>query len=135
MQWWLKVVWNVANFDGRARRKEFWMFTLMNMLIGGGIGILLSLLHIVNSKSTMNTMVMVMFLSAIILTIAVAVRRLHDTGRSGWWLLLYPIPVVGFVVLVFWMLDGEVGENSYGPDPKEQDRKGENVGSVVKRVV
>lgn len=113
MNWYLKVVRdNYANFNGRARRMEYWMFFLINFLIGIGIGIVEYILGT-------NFLGIVYSLIVLIPGIAVAVRRLHDTGRSGWFLLLTLIPIVGLIVLVFMFTDGTPGENEYGPNPKE----------------
>lgn len=112
MNWFLAVVKKYAEFSGRARRKEYWMYTLIYILIAivlgfldamlGGAGILGALLAIA------------LFLPSL----AVTVRRLHDTDRSGWWVLIAFVPVVGVIVLlVFMCLAGTSGSNPYGEDP------------------
>jgi uncharacterized membrane protein YhaH (DUF805 family) len=119
MNWYLDAWKNYANFQGRARRKAFWMFALFNIIaivvltsvegfIGlrgdGGYGILSGLYS----------------LAVILPALALAVRRLHDTGRSGWWILIGLIPLVGpIVLLVFYVQDSQPGANQYGPNPKE----------------
>jgi uncharacterized membrane protein YhaH (DUF805 family) len=107
------VLKKYAVFSGRARRKEYWMFVLINLIITfvlylieglvGGPGILGGLYS----------------LAVLIPAIAVGVRRLHDTNRSGWWLLIGLIPLIGTIVLlVFLVQDSQPGENQYGPNPK-----------------
>ncbi len=97
-------------FDGRARREEFWYFTLFSVLVSIVLSILNPKLSIIYS------------LAIFVPTIAIGARRLHDTDRSGWWQLLELIPIVGIIVLiVFWCLDGQKGDNRFGPDPKESN--------------
>ncbi|WP_066053930.1 DUF805 domain-containing protein [Robertmurraya korlensis] len=115
MQWYLKVLKNYVGFQGRARRKEYWMFFLFNFLIT-------ILLSIIESMLGLGGILSALYGLAVLLpSIAVSVRRLHDIGRSGWWMLLSLIPVIGLIVLlVFAVLDSQPGENKYGPNPKGQ---------------
>lgn len=112
MNWYLAVLKNYAGFSGRARRKEYWMFVLFNFLVavvlaGIGMAIETTILSAVYS------------LAVLIPSLAVGVRRLHDTGRSGWWLLLVFIPFVGAIILiVFFAGEGETAPNKYGANPK-----------------
>ncbi|KPP83157.1 MAG: Integral membrane protein [Oceanicaulis sp. HLUCCA04] len=104
---------NYANFQGRARRSEYWWFFLFVFIVA----------FILSAVETMVTGTMFLYLifllASIIPSIAVQVRRLHDTGRSGWWILLSFIPLVGPIVLiVFYVMDSEAGVNKYGPNPK-----------------
>lgn len=112
MEWYLEVLKKYADFSGRARRKEYWMFTLVNFIIMVLLVILEGLLGIVGVISGLYS------LAVLIPTIAVAVRRLHDTGRSGWWFLLVFIPLAGLILLVFFILSGDDEENDYGISPK-----------------
>lgn len=101
------VFQNYANFNGRARRSEYWYFVLLNCLI--------SLL----SVTPLLPLVGLYSLAVLLPTLAAASRRLHDTGRSGLWLLLMLAAPVGTVVLIVWLCeDGKPGSNQYGPDPK-----------------
>lgn len=113
MNWYLAVLKNYVGFEGRARRTEYWMFVLINAIIG--------LVLYVLSKA-IDPLVILYYLYTLAVFIpglAVAVRRLHDTGRSGWWILLSLIPIVGAIILiVFLATDGEPGNNAYGPNPK-----------------
>jgi uncharacterized membrane protein YhaH (DUF805 family) len=113
MGWYLKALKNYAVFDGRAQRMEYWIFGLFNCIISwvlafveglaGGPGVLAGLYG----------------LAVLIPTIAVHFRRLHDTNRSAWWLLIWFVPVIGMIVLiVFMLLDSQPSENKYGPNPK-----------------
>lgn len=114
MEWYLAVLKKYAQFDGRARRKEFWMFVLFNLIIAIALGILGSIIHLLAFLSPLYS------LAVLIPGIAVGARRLHDTGRTGWWLLIGFIPVVGAIVLiVFGVQDSQPGSNEYGPNPKE----------------
>ncbi|MEU5718355.1 DUF805 domain-containing protein [Streptomyces sp. NPDC020403] len=112
MNWYLAVLKNYAGFSGRARRKEYWMFVLFNFLVA------LVLLAI---GAAIDTQIPYMiYLAAVLIpTLAVVFRRLHDTGRSGWWFLITFVPLVGgIILLVFMCLEGVRGPNEYGADPK-----------------
>jgi uncharacterized membrane protein YhaH (DUF805 family) len=107
MNWYLEVLKNFAAFDGRAGREEFWHFILIN------IAVCSALYAAYSSLWAIYAMVVLMP------TIAVSVRRLHDIGRSGWWLIVVANPVLGFVYLFFMMQDGAHGANQYGFNPKD----------------
>ncbi len=119
MSWYLAVLKKYATFGGRARRKEYWYYCLFNFIIN-------SLLSIIDFKTgSYNVNIHVGLLSGIYLlailipSLAVAVRRLHDTSRSGWWLLIALVPIIGAIVLlIFMVLDSKPGENQYGQNPK-----------------
>jgi len=114
MEWYLKVIKNYAVFSGRARRKEYWMFFLINIIISFVLGFLEG---IVGGPGILG---LIYALALLIPGLAVTVRRLHDTGRSGWWILVGFIPLIGFIVLlIFMVLDSVPGENDYGSNPKE----------------
>jgi uncharacterized membrane protein YhaH (DUF805 family) len=115
MHWYLDVLKKYATFSGRARRKEYWMYTLFNVVI------LLVLLGIgVAAFGENGVWLYTVYLFAVLIpTLAVTVRRLHDTGRSGWWYFISFVPLVGpIVLLVFTCLGGDAAPNKYGPDPK-----------------
>ncbi|MCH5676717.1 DUF805 domain-containing protein [Streptomyces gilvus] len=116
MSWFLEALKKYAVFSGRARRKEYWMYALF-------VGIIYIVLAVIAgaSKSMAGIALLGVFYLAILLpSLAVGVRRLHDTGKSGWWLLFGIVPLVGGItLLVFTCLDSEPGPNKYGPNPKE----------------
>lgn len=113
MQWYLKVVQNYKGFDGRARRKEYWMFTLIN----GIIYLLLALL--MNVADALSIIFLLYYLGVLIPSIAVTIRRLHDIGKSGWWILISFIPIVGGIILfIFTLLDSQMESNQFGANPK-----------------
>src|SRR3954469_14311814 len=105
MNYYFKVLQNYANFSGRARRSEYWFFFLFNVIIS----IILSVL----SVTGLGLLYLIYSLGVLIPGIAVAVRRMHDVGKSGWYIL---IPIYN-LVLVF--TEGDRGPNEYGEDPKE----------------
>lgn len=112
MDWYLAVLKNYVGFSGRARRQEYWMFALFSFVIS----IALSIVDNILGTSILGP---IYSLAVLLPTLAVAFRRLHDTGRSAWWLLLGLIPLIGFIVLiVFAATEGEQGDNKYGPNPK-----------------
>jgi uncharacterized membrane protein YhaH (DUF805 family) len=113
MNWYLEVLKKYAVFSGRARRTEFWMYILFYVIIVVVLSVVEWMIGIPGVLSGLYT------LALIIPSIAVTVRRLHDTGRSGWWWLIGFIPVIGgIVLLVFMVLESQLGENQYGPNPK-----------------
>ena len=113
MDWYLKVLQNYAEFEGRAQRMEYWMFVLVNLLV-------LFALNVIGYLLGLDEVLGFLYSLAILIpSIAVSVRRLHDTDRSGWWILIGIIPLIGaLILLVFYCLDGDVGDNYHGPDPK-----------------
>jgi len=119
MNWYLDAWKNYANFQGRARRKAYWMFVLFNIialvilsLIEGALGL--------SGQNGYGILTGLYSLAIILPLIALAVRRLHDTGRSGWWILIGLVPLIGPIVLiVFYVTDSQPGTNQYGPNPKE----------------
>jgi len=124
MEWFLKVVKeNYANFNGRARRKEYWMYTLCVVALNFAIGFVGGILTLVSES--MGSLVMMLSslvgLALLVPGLAVGVRRLHDTGKSGWFLLLVLIPFVNFYLIYLLVLEGDQGPNVFGPDPKEEE--------------
>ncbi|GHF49824.1 uncharacterized membrane protein YhaH (DUF805 family) [Deinococcus metalli] len=126
---------NYANFQGRARRREFWMFTLINTVIlvllqipvqgavlamaaqqdseNAGLGAMTGVTLI------FGVLLLIYSLAVLVPSLAVSVRRLHDTGKSGWWYLITFVPFIGsLVLLVLMVLDSEPGSNKWGPSPK-----------------
>ena len=119
MQWYAKVLRQYADFNGRARRTEYWMFTLVSVIVGLVLGLVDEVVFVGPGLSTTGWLHTVYSVAVIIPTLAVGARRLHDTGRSGWWLLIGVIPLIGAIVLiVFFALEGQRSSNAYGPDPK-----------------
>lgn len=113
MNWYLEVLKKYAVFSGRARRKEYWMFLLFNLIIALVLGFVEGL---VGGPGVIG---MLYSLAVLIPSIAVSVRRLHDTDRSGWWLLIGLIPLIGAVVLLIFMVqDSKPVQNQYGANPK-----------------
>jgi len=108
------VLKKYKEFSGRARRKEYWMFLLFNVIILAVLRVVDGLLDTAGAIRTIYALVI------FIPGLAVALRRLHDTGRSGWWLLIGLIPLIGWVVLLlFFVQEGRPGQNQYGVNPKE----------------
>jgi uncharacterized membrane protein YhaH (DUF805 family) len=130
MEWYLAVLKKYTVFEGRARRKEFWYFALVNFLIFIPLTFIGLIIAVASARSDQFGYFALMFiplflysLFIIIPSIAVTVRRLHDTNRSGWWYLINFVPWVGGIILfVFTVLDGTPGPNQYGPDPKAGER-------------
>jgi len=114
MEWYLAVLKNYVGFEGRARRKEFWMFTLVNFIVYIVLNILSSFIGILAVLGFLYS------LGTLLPSLAVSVRRLHDTGRCGWWVLIGFVPLIGWLVMLYFcVLDSQPGANEYGPNPKE----------------
>ncbi|MTG96767.1 MULTISPECIES: DUF805 domain-containing protein [Myroides] len=113
MEWYLKVIKeHYADFNGRARRQEYWMFTLINILVS----LVLAVVDYVLGTGFIGS---IYSLAVLLPGLAVSVRRLHDLGKSGWLLLLALIPLVGAIILLVWFAtEGNAGSNEYGKDPK-----------------
>ena len=115
MSWYIAVLRNYAGFSGRARRSEYWMFTLFNIII------LMTLLFGISivSPEIGGLAYMIYALGTLIPSLAVLIRRLHDTNKSGWMCLISLIPVIGGIwLLILLVQDGTQGPNDYGEDPK-----------------
>lgn len=114
MNWYLKVLGQYAEFNGRARRTEFWMFTLFNAIFAAAAGLVGQMLGTELIASLYS-------LALFVPSLAVAVRRLHDIGKSGWMLLVGLIPVIGWIwLIVLYIKEGDHGVNQYGVNPKEE---------------
>ncbi|MEX0893611.1 MAG: DUF805 domain-containing protein [Gemmatimonadota bacterium] len=119
MGWYLKVLRDYATFSGRARRKEYWMFALINALIMIGLMAVDLVFGFYDAELGMGILSGIYVLAIIVPSIAVSVRRLHDVGRSGWWFLITFIPLIGQLVLLYWTVkDSQEGSNAYGANPK-----------------
>ena len=108
------VLGKYADFSGRARRSEYWWWYLALVIYYIVLIVLLS-----TGKSIGAILFGLGLLAVILPTLAVGVRRLHDTGKSGWWMLIGLVPFGGIVLLVFFVMDSTPGPNSYGPSPKD----------------
>jgi uncharacterized membrane protein YhaH (DUF805 family) len=121
MDWFLVVVKErYAQFSGRARRSEYWYYYLFYVLILVGLAVVDGITGTFNAATGVGLLSGVFGLAMLIPSLAVSVRRLHDTGRSGWWLLLALLPLIGAIVLLVFMLQNSApGGNQYGANPKD----------------
>ena len=116
----LKVIRQYAVFNGRARRREYWMFSLFYLLFAFVLGMVDALLATFNETLGLGLLSGLLVLALLLPSIGVTIRRLHDTGRPGWWLLISLVPLIGpLILLVFMVLDSQPGSNRYGPNPKD----------------
>lgn len=120
MNWYLKAFANYATFSGRARRREYWTFALINAAILTALLIAIMTTGSEGHPPLIFSIVYGVFALLILLpSVTVMVRRLHDTDRSGWWFWISLVPAIGgIVLLVFTLLEGSPGSNQYGPSPK-----------------
>ncbi|MBI0028173.1 MULTISPECIES: DUF805 domain-containing protein [Gilliamella] len=113
MDWFIDCITkNYVNFSGRARRKEYWMFNLFNIIACFVVMLLDSFLEL------NNILILIYVLAILLPSYAVTVRRLHDTDKSGWWLLLMFVPFGNIILLIFCLIDSTPGPNQYGENPK-----------------
>lgn len=118
MNWYLGVLKNYATFNGRAHRTEYWMFFLINILVSIALAFIDGVTGMTTS-SGYGVLSGLYSLAILIPALAVGARRLHDTGRSGLWLLVGFVPCIGFLVLLFFLVqDSHPGSNQYGANPK-----------------
>lgn len=114
MKWYLKALKKYAVFGGRASRTEYWMFFLFHLIIAFCVGVVSGILE--GPASTDQSVLGSIYqLATIIPSISVGCRRIHDTGRSGWWLI---VPIMSLVYLVE---EGTKGNNKFGPNPNSQE--------------
>lgn len=122
MDWYIKCLKQYADFKGRARRKEYWMFVLINFIIALVLNIIDSFTGTINATTSVGLLGGIYSLVVLIPSLAVCVRRLHDIGKSGWYFLICMIPLVGAIILIVWYCkEGEKNENEWGPDPKAEE--------------
>ncbi|WP_405977612.1 DUF805 domain-containing protein [Streptomyces sp. NBC_00158] len=114
MHYYVDVIKRYADFSGRARRQEYWMFVLCS------IPIMLVAIALDFALGSYPVIFYIYNLAVFLPTLGLSVRRLHDTGRSGWWYLIGFIPFVGWIgIIVLMALEGDAGPNEYGANPKQ----------------
>jgi len=119
VSWYIEAFKKYAVFSGRSRRKEYWYFVLFNVIAAVVLSLIDMLLGTFSSSSNIGLLSGIYSLAVIIPTLALSVRRLHDTDRSGWWILIGLVPLIGSIVLlVFYVMDSTPGQNRFGPNPK-----------------
>ena len=119
MNWYLKVLKQYADFSGRARRKEFWMFSLFNMIFSYALVFIFAGIGAATGILELTFLSYIYSLAVIIPGLAVTVRRLHDTGKSGFYIFVSLIPLAGIIwLLVLLCMEGENKPNQWGENPK-----------------
>ncbi|HEY1437655.1 MAG TPA: DUF805 domain-containing protein [Casimicrobiaceae bacterium] len=128
MNWYLQALKKYADFSGRARRREYWFFVLFNIIISVVLTGCDVLVGTYSAAASIGILSGIYTLAVLIPGIAVTVRRLHDTGRSGWWILIVLVPIVGWIVLlIFMLIDSQPEQNAYGSSPKAAESTVANV--------
>ena len=115
MHWYLEVLRKYTLFTGRSRRTEYWYFVLFNLIVAVVLALVDSVVRKILGFGVFGTLY---GLAVLLPGLAVSIRRLHDTDRSGWWLLLALVPLVGLVLIFFMAQDSDAGTNRYGQNPK-----------------
>lgn len=114
------VTQNYANFEGRAKRKEFWSYVLVIFLLSMALNVISYMLVAMTDMLAFAFIPTLLAIALFLPGLAVCVRRLHDVGRSGLWYLMILIPLIGAFILLYWFIkDGDLGPNEYGEDPKQ----------------
>ena len=117
MNWYVAVLKKYVEFNGRASRTEFWMFALFNFIASVVLRVIDGVLGLKTAHGV-GLLATIYGLAVLLPYLGVAARRLHDSGRSAWWLLLLLVPIVGWLILlVFYILESQPGDNAYGPNP------------------
>lgn len=116
----VKAFKKYVDFSGRARRREYWFFILFYLLISFGLGILDSIMGTFSQEASMGFLGTLFALASFLPSLAVAVRRLHDINRSGWWMLIALVPLVGAIVLLVFFCQDSKESNGFGQSPKLQ---------------
>jgi len=117
MSWYLQALKKYAVFSGRSRRKEYWFFVLFAVIISIVLGVIDTMIG--SQAGGIGILSGIYALAILIPSIAVSVRRLHDIDKTGWWILIGFIPIIGTIILlIFAFLPGTAGDNKYGADPK-----------------
>ena len=111
--WKRVVIDRYATFDGRASRSEFWWYVLANLIVVFALALLSS------ASKIFAVLMLIWIVGTLIPNLAVGVRRLHDTNRSGWWYLISIVPFGGIVLFVFFVMEGDAAQNTYGPAPTD----------------
>lgn len=120
MEWFIYALRRYNDFNSRSRRREYWLFVLFYILLGIGAHFLDSLFGFADVGQVYGPIYSLYIIIMLLPSIAVAVRRLHDIDKSGWWLFIGFIPIIGFIwLLIYFLREGTYGSNQYGPDPKE----------------
>ncbi|UPW20760.1 DUF805 domain-containing protein [Agarivorans sp. TSD2052] len=119
MNWYFGVLKQYMVFSGRARRKEYWMFVLINSVFGVVFSWIDTVSGTVNPQLGLGLLGGIYALAVLLPSMGVAIRRLHDTGRSGWWLFILLLPIIGVLTLLFFFCsDSQSEANQFGPNPK-----------------
>ena len=119
MNWYLLALKKCAVFSGRSRRKEYWFFVLFNFLVMIALAFLDASFGLYDLATGLGPLSGIYSLGVFIPSLAVLVRRLHDSDKTGWWFFIVFIPLIGWIVLlVFLLTDSTPGNNRYGADPK-----------------
>jgi len=122
MEWYLKVLKQYADFSGRARRKEYWMFTLFNMIFTFLAAIIDNVVGTANVEVGYGLFYFIYAIAVFIPALAVCVRRLHDVGKSGWMIFISFIPIIGAIWLIVLLVkDSQQGANKWGNNPKQDN--------------
>jgi uncharacterized membrane protein YhaH (DUF805 family) len=115
MNWYLAAFKKYAVFGGRASRREYWTFVLVNLTITAMVGFAQVRF---GNKGILGTFWLVFFFAIFVPAVALTVRRLHDTNRSGLWFLMGILPIANIILLIFMLQDSDPNENQYGTNPK-----------------
>lgn len=119
MNYYIECLKKYAVFDGRSQRAAYWYFFLFNLIVSVVLGFIDTFMGLADPTTGYGPISGLYTLAVFVPGVAVTARRLHDIDRSGWWMLIIFVPIIGFLVLLYWTVkDSDAGENQYGPNPK-----------------
>lgn len=118
MNWYIEGFKRYFDFVGRSRRKEYWYFSLISLLVSLILGFSDIFVGIYNEEYGVGLLGSIYGLAALIPSFSVTFRRLHDIGRSAWWILILLIPLIGWIIFIIFMAQDSKEENKYGISPK-----------------
>ncbi|WP_163133788.1 DUF805 domain-containing protein [Agarivorans sp. Alg241-V36] len=113
MEYFIGALKKYADFSGRARRKEYWMFILFYFIFS-------IVANIIDALIGLPLLSLILTIGLIVPSLSIAARRLHDTGRTGWWQLIALIPLVGVIILLIFLASDSHDDNNYGANPKAE---------------
>ena len=111
MEFFLDAMRKYVQFTGRATRQQYWMFVLIYMVI-------YIVLAVIDAVLGLGFLTVIYSLVLLVPSLSAGARRLHDTGRSGWWQLIYLVPLIGLIVMIVFLVQDSHPDNQYGPNPK-----------------
>lgn len=133
--WYFEVLKKYAVFSGRAQRAEYWYFTLFNLIFLFVLTKLDMAIGTYIAESEAGLLSGIYAIALIVPSLAVAVRRLHDTGKSGWWYFIILIPIIGAIAMFVFLIQDSTEDNRYGKNPKAKNNHNEEIINEMEKMI